>query len=76
MPACPSFTEVMDIDCETVKPDVVMPFSAKRIEARSELERLMSHSGNVENESTFSASFWACSLVIMAVVLLSQFESH
>ena len=68
----------MDMDCDTVNPEVVMPFSAKRIEARSELEMLISHSGKVEKDSTFSTSFCACSLVINGepLLFLNSVSSH
>ena len=55
-----------------------MPFSAKRIEARSELEMLISHSGKVEKDRTFSTSFCDCSLVINGepLLFLNSFSSH
>jgi hypothetical protein len=89
LPLWPSRTDEIDIDCSTVKPEVVTSFSAKRMNAFSELFTLMSHSGKVENERAFSVILWACSLVSMdssswdrpggsqeACPTFSQFESH
>ena len=44
----------------------VTPFNANRMNAFSVLEIDRLHSGNVVNESAFSASFCICSLVSMA----------
>jgi hypothetical protein len=66
LPVWPSRMEEIDMDCSTVNPEVVTSLSAKRMKAFSELLTLISHSGKVENESAFSVSLRACSLVSMA----------
>jgi hypothetical protein len=63
----------MDIDWSTVNPDVVMPLSANRMNAVSELVTVTSHSGNVENDSALSVRALDCSLESMAV---NPSESH
>ena len=59
LPLLWSRLEVTATDCWTVKAEVVMPLLAKRALTSSELVSATEHTGKLEEDSTFSASFWA-----------------
>src|SRR5262245_32019186 len=75
-PDFPPRVEVIVIHCSVVKPEVVTPLSANRIDARSRPSIRSSHSGKVEKESALSMCLFACSLVGMACSSGSIRQQH
>jgi len=61
VPVRPSRVALMLMECRFTSAEVVMPLFAKRVNACSDEVTDTEHSGVVENDRTFSDSFWACS---------------